>query len=77
MDDFRVGAVPSSDPYGHREPSGRVTRKRQRHHDDETGQQDEPADIFEPLLASDDQPAADAEPIEDYYLPHDPNTEAE
>ena len=78
MDDFRVGSVPSSDPYGHRQPSGSIARKRQKHHDDKDGrQQDEAADTFDEVLAADDQSEAAGEPIEDYYLPSDPSGDAE
>jgi hypothetical protein len=83
MDDFRVGSVPSSDPYGHRQPSGSVARKREKHRDDQSGeQQDDAADIFEPIhsldnQASEDQEEAAGEPIEDYYLPSDPSGDTE
>jgi hypothetical protein len=77
MDDFRVGSVPSSEPYGHRQPYGSVARKRQRHHDDEDGRQQDDtadeADIVEVAPAGDDPAGAAAEPIEDYYLPSEPS----
>jgi len=77
MDDFRVGSVPASDPYGQRQPSGSIARKREKHHDGEAGQQQEdPADTFEPE-ASDDQAGTADEPVEDYFLPSDPNADAE
>jgi hypothetical protein len=81
MDDFRVGSVPSSEPYGHRQPYASVARKRQRHHDDEDGRQQDDgpqeddaaeADTFEAAPAGDGPASAAAEPIEDYYLPSDP-----
>ena len=70
MDDFRVGPVPSSEPYGDRHPYGSIGRKRRKQHDDrDGGQQDEPADIFEATAGSEDSPAEPEEPVEDYYLP--------
>lgn len=70
MDDFRVGPVPSSEPYGDRHPYGAIGRKRRRQHDDENGgQPDEPADIFETAAESEDSAAAPEGPVEDYYLP--------
>ena len=79
MDDFRVGSVPSADPYGLRKASGSIARKRERHRDGESGeQQDDPADTFEPIVAADDdQSDAAGEPIEDYYLPSDPSDPGE
>jgi len=60
MDDFRVGSVSSSDPYGNRQPSGSNARKRAKQ---QSGQhEDEPADTF----AHDDSAN---EAIEDYYAP--------
>jgi hypothetical protein len=78
MDDFRVGSVPSSDAYGHRQPSGSIARRRERRHDGEGAEpQDEAADTFE--LAEDGDAILEtaAEQIEDYYLPSDPNADAE
>jgi hypothetical protein len=76
MDDFHVGSIPSADPYGHRRPIDAVKRRRQPRQDGE--QQDEAADTFEPMdAASDDQPDASTESIEDYYLPSDPSSESE
>ena len=70
MDDFRVGPVPSSEPYGDRHPYGSIGRKRRKQHDDrDGGQQDEPADIFEATAGSEDSPAEPEAPVEDYYLP--------
>jgi hypothetical protein len=75
MDDFRVGSVPSSDPYGQHQPSGAIQRKREKRHDDEDGrQQDEAADAVETIPAAGDQSDA-SETIEDYYLPSDPSEE--
>jgi len=74
MDDFRVGSVPSSEPYGHGQPYGSVARRRQRHHDGEDGrQQDDDADSFEAAPAGDDSAGAAGEAVEDYYLPSDPS----
>jgi len=70
MDDFRVGSVPSSEPYGDRHPYNSVARKRPKHHDDEqSGQQDEPADTFE---AKSEEPSNSPDKAEDYYLPSEP-----
>ncbi len=68
MDDFRVGPVPSSEPYGDRHPFGSMARKRQRQHN-ENGQQDDTADSFEGSSEGEDSIAAAAEQVEDYYLP--------
>jgi hypothetical protein len=74
MDDFRVGPVTSADPYGHRQPSGAIARRREKQHDDEAGRQEEDtADIFEPVEAADAPQDAADEAIEDYYLPSDPS----
>jgi hypothetical protein len=71
MDDFRVGSVPPSSPYGDRHPSDAVARRRHRHHDDEhSGQQDgDTTDTFE--ASSDDREPADTpdEEIRDFYRP--------
>jgi hypothetical protein len=78
MDDFRVGSVPTSDPYGQHRPHASIARKREKHHDGESGQdQDDAADSFEPVLASDDQAGTGEEAIEDYYLPSDPSADSE
>jgi hypothetical protein len=68
MDDFRVGSVPSSEPYGDRHPYGPIGRKRQRHHHDQDGREQDDADTFE--AASGDGPSAtEGGEIEDYYQP--------
>ena len=71
MDDFRVGSVPPSSPYGERHPYDAAGRKRQRHHDDDhTGQQDDDTtDTFE--ASSEDGEPADTptEEIRDFYRP--------
>ena len=78
MDDFRVGYVPASDPYGQHQPSGEIARKREKRREGEHGrQEDEPADSFEPVPASDDQAGTAEEPIEDYYLPSHPDADAD
>jgi hypothetical protein len=82
MDDFRVGSVPSTDAYGRHQPSGSIARKREKHHGDEAGrQQDDTADTFEPIPASDTPRDTEGEladeGIEDYYEPSDPNADAE
>jgi len=77
MDDFRVGSIPSAEPYGDRHPYEAIGRKRHKHHDEgQEGQQDEPADTFE--ATSEASPEADASPGdngEDYYLPSEPADE--
>jgi hypothetical protein len=78
MDDFRVGSVPTSDAYGGREPSGAIARKREKHRDDQSGhEQNDPADIFEPVEAADNEAGTADEAGEDYYLPSDPAEDAE
>jgi hypothetical protein len=70
MDDFRVGPVPSSEPYGDRHPYGAIGRKRRKEPDDQDGgQPDEPADVFEANAESEDASAEPEAPMEDYYLP--------
>lgn len=77
MDDFRVGSVPSSEPYGDRHPDGSAARKRQKHRDDQSGQQqDDDADTFE-AGAADHSSAAEEGEIEDYYVPSDSRGDAE
>jgi hypothetical protein len=77
MDDFRVGSVPSSEPYGDRHPYGSVARKRQKHRDGQScQQQDDDADTFEADAAGQSSAAAAGE-IEDYYLPSDSRGDAE
>jgi hypothetical protein len=82
MDDFRVGAIPSSDPYGHRQTAGSITRKREKHRDGQDGEPpDDASDVFEPIHSSDrlaDEDGAEGgDAIEDYYLPSDPSGDAE
>jgi hypothetical protein len=69
MDDFRVGPVPSSEPYGDRHSYDSVARKRHKHHDDQGGQQDEPADTFQASTEGEETSADAGEPVEDYYQP--------
>lgn len=70
MDDFRVGSVPSSEPYDDHHPYGSIARKRQKHRDGEEGQQqDGSADTFEASPKGGDSPGEPADPVEDYYLP--------
>jgi hypothetical protein len=72
MDDFRVGSVPSSEPYGDRHPYGSVARKRPKHRDGEHGSEsDDTTDIFE-VTSGDEAPAEASAEVEDYYLPADP-----
>ena len=77
MDDFRVGSVPPSDPYGDRHPYDVVARKRHKHHDDEPGQRqdDDTTDTFE--ASSGDRESADtsSEEIRDFYRPSDRDAE--
>jgi hypothetical protein len=81
MDDFRVGSVPSSEPYGDRHPYGSIARKRQKHHDAEDGREqddvaddvaDNVADTFEAASGEEEPSAASDENAEDYYLPSGP-----
>jgi hypothetical protein len=81
MDDFRVGSVPPSAPYGDRHPYDAAARRRQRHnHDDDDhgqAQDEDTTDTFEAssngASSDDQQPAASAaEEIEDYYRPSAP-----
>jgi hypothetical protein len=70
MDDFRVGPVPSSEPYGERHPVGSIGRKRRKQQDDpDGGQPDEPADIFEATAEGEGLSPEPEERVEDYYLP--------
>ncbi len=72
MDDFRVGSIPPSAPYGDRHPYDAAARRRQRHHhDDEHGEpQDEgTTDTFEASSHDQEPPAPAGEEIEDYYRP--------
>jgi len=78
MDDFRVGPVPSSEPYGDRHPYGAIGRKRRRQHDDENGgQPDEPADIFEATAETEGPSPEPEERVEDYYVPSKPAPDEE
>jgi hypothetical protein len=78
MDDFRVGSVPSSDPFGQRQRPGSIVRKREKQPGGEDGgQQDDAADTVGTLPAPDDQLDDSGEPIEDYYLPSDPSGDME
>jgi hypothetical protein len=77
MDDFRVGSVPSAEPYGDRHSYAALGRRRQKHHDEEGHEEEEPADTFEASLAAETA----AEPVEaevkDYYTPSEPVAEEE
>lgn len=71
MDDFRVGPVPPSEPYGEPHPYDVTSRRRQRQHHDEHGGEpgEDTTDTFEASSESEEAPApADGE-IEDYYRP--------
>jgi len=75
MDDFHVGSIASSDPYGQRRPTDTVKRRRRQR---EGEQSDDAADTFNLLeTADEDQLDASTESIEDYYLPSDPSSESE
>ena len=80
MDDFRVGSVPSSEPYGDRHPYGSIARKRQKHHDGGSGEQNEPGEPADSVEVSSGEeepsPAAEGE-AQDYYLPSEPAVEDE
>jgi hypothetical protein len=77
MDDFRVGSVPSAEPYGDRHTYGSVGRKRQKHHDEPSGGEQEPADTFEATAESEEATAEPDEPVADYYLPSEPEDREE
>lgn len=79
MDDFRVGSVPSSEPYGDRHPYGSIARKRQKHPDDHEGgeREDDTSDTFEASSEDQEPPATAGEPVEDYYLPSAPPADEE
>jgi hypothetical protein len=73
MDDFRVGSVPSAEPYGDRHTYSTITRKRQKRHDDaDGGNPDEAADTFAETAEAEESAAAPDEQVEDYYLPSGP-----
>jgi hypothetical protein len=70
MDDFRVGSVPSSEPYGEHQAHGSIARKRRQHHDGEDGrEQDDAADTFELSSGEEDSSEAAGGEIADYYRP--------
>jgi hypothetical protein len=72
MDDFRVGSVPPSEPYGERHPYDAAARKRQKHSHNGEPEDTDAADTFE-TSSGDDQPPAPADAdIEDYYRPSEP-----
>lgn len=73
MDDFRVGSVPSPEPYGDRHPYGAGGRKRPKHHSEDGGpQEEEPADTFEAGSTEEEPSAAADGEVEDYYVPSEP-----
>jgi hypothetical protein len=75
MDDFRVGSVPPSEPYGDRNPYDAAARRRQRHHHgDEHGepQDEDTTDSFEASSDGQEPPAAASGEIEDFYRPSEP-----
>lgn len=76
MDDFRVGSVPSSDQYRHRQPSGSISRKRQKHQDEGSEQAETEAETVDRVSSGDDRPDGSPEPVEDYYVPSDPNSDS-
>jgi hypothetical protein len=78
MDDFRVGSVPPSEPYGDRHPYGSAARKRHKHHDGQEGhEQEEPADSFEASAEEEGPAATDSGEVEDFYIPSHPPAEEE
>ncbi len=68
MDDFRIGSVPSSDPYGKREPYGSMFRKRPRHPHRESGEHPDGEGVLE-AAAGEDPAASPGDNIEDSYTP--------
>jgi hypothetical protein len=78
MDEFRVGSVPSSEPYGDRHSYGSIARKRQKPHDEEHGDEpDDATDTFEATSAEEDAPDPAGGEVEDYYRPADPSEDEE
>lgn len=69
MDDFRVGSVPPSEPYGERHPYD-VASRRRRHHHDEHGEEteEETTDTYEAASGEESVPPETSD-IEDYYRP--------
>jgi hypothetical protein len=77
MDDFRVGSIPSAEPFGDRHPYGVAGRRRQKHHGEDGGHEEEdPADTFE-ASADEAPPATAEEEVKDYYLPAEPAADDE
>jgi hypothetical protein len=70
MDDFRVGSVPPSQPYGERHPYDAASRRRQRHpHDGHGEEQGEgTTDTYEAASSEESAPPESSD-IEDYYRP--------
>jgi len=78
MDDFRVGSVPSSDPFAQRQRADSLARKRDKPRNNEDGrQQEDAADTVETLPAIEDELDDSGEPLDDYYLPSDPSGDME
>ena len=77
MDDFRVGSVSSTDPYGCGS-SGSTSRKKGKRSKDQA-EQDEPAGYYEPSKADEAGDTAEAagEPVEDYYAPSEKTPDQE
>ena len=72
MDDFRIGSVPSSDPYGKREPYASMSRKRPKHPHGESGDQSEDETGVLETAAGEEPAPSDGDTIEDYYTPSEP-----
>lgn len=78
MDDFRVGSIPSAEPFGDRHPYGVAGRRRQKHHNEDGGQDEEdPADSFEASAPDEAPPVGDEEEVKDYYVPAEPAADEE
>lgn len=72
MDDFRVGSIPASDPYGNRQQTGSIQRRREKQQQPDGGREsDVETDTSDTIAAVSDADAGES--IEDYYLPSDPS----
>ena len=77
MDEFLVGSIISSEPYGGRRLPDPIARKRQsRSRDDASRQGEGPVDTFEFQETGDDCEVS-CGLNQDYYLPSDPSSESE
>ncbi|MEI9972042.1 MAG: hypothetical protein WDO73_08255 [Ignavibacteriota bacterium] len=77
MDDFRVGSVPPSEPYGDRHPYDVAARRRPKQHHEEQGGEagEDTTDTFEASSEEEEPPAPVDGEIEDFYRPSTPAEE--